>query len=50
MCFLDTTSLRLAADDVSRRRFLGAGVAMGVAAAATDWGKALLPGVAEGAP
>src|SRR5262245_47655599 len=49
MCFLDPASLRSVADDVSRRRFLGAGVAAGLAAAATDWSKALLPGVAEGA-
>jgi L-ascorbate metabolism protein UlaG (beta-lactamase superfamily) len=49
MCFLDPASLRPALDDVSRRRFLGTGMAMGLAAAATGWGNALLPGVAEGA-
>jgi L-ascorbate metabolism protein UlaG (beta-lactamase superfamily) len=49
MCFVDSAySASLA--DISRRRFLGAGLAAGMAAAAADWGQSLLlPGVAEGA-
>jgi len=47
MCFVDSESLRLA--QLSRRGFLGAGLA-GVALAAADAGRALsVPGVAEGA-
>jgi L-ascorbate metabolism protein UlaG (beta-lactamase superfamily) len=48
MCFVDDASL--AAHRVSRRGFLGAGLAAGAALAAVDAGRSLLsPGVAEGA-
>src|SRR5262249_23622405 len=49
MCFVEAgwTSWQ---PPVSRRRFLGSGLAAGVAAATVDWSKSLLlPGVAEGA-
>ena len=47
MCFVDSNWLR---GQVSRRGFLGTGVAAGLAAATVDWGKSVLqPGVAEGA-
>src|SRR5262245_66169404 len=50
MCFLDSASLVSLTAGISRRGFLSTGVAAGVAAAATDWGRSvLLPGVAEGA-
>ncbi len=50
MCFIDSASLSSLAEGVSRRRFLGAGLVAGLAAAAMDWGPSLvLPGVAEGA-
>ena len=48
MCFVDTDGFR--ADAVSRRGFLGTGLAAGVATAAAGLGRSLLlPGVAEGA-
>jgi L-ascorbate metabolism protein UlaG (beta-lactamase superfamily) len=48
MCFVDDASL--AVQRVSRRGFLGSGLAASVALAATDLGRSLLlPGVAEGA-
>lgn len=50
MCFFDTSSLSFESGGLSRRQFLGTGLAAGVAGAALDWGKSLvLPGVAEGA-
>jgi L-ascorbate metabolism protein UlaG (beta-lactamase superfamily) len=50
MCFVDPASLSAFAQNVSRRDFIGAGLAAGIAAAVTDWGTSLLlPGVAEGA-
>ena len=50
MCFIEPASLSTLAEGVSRRRFLGVGLAAGLTAAAMDWGTSLLlPGVAEGA-
>jgi L-ascorbate metabolism protein UlaG (beta-lactamase superfamily) len=50
MCFVDPSWIASQPGAVSRRQFLGAGLAAGVAAAAADWGKSvLLPGLAEGA-
>src|SRR5574337_1270283 len=50
MCFADPSWLSSQARAVSRRQFLGTGLAAGLTAAAMDWGKSLLlPGLAEGA-
>lgn len=50
MCFVDPWWTASQPKGVSRRRFLGAGLAAGVTAAAADWGRSLLrPGEAEGA-
>lgn len=50
MCFVDPQSVKGGVPGVSRRQFLGTGLAAGVAGAAVDWGRSwLLPGVAEGA-
>jgi L-ascorbate metabolism protein UlaG (beta-lactamase superfamily) len=50
MCFIDPWWATSQSEGVSRRRFLGAGLAAGLTAAATDWSQSLLlPGVAEGA-
>ena len=50
MCFIDPSWANLQSDGVSRRQFLGTGLAAGLAATAVDWGKSLLlPGLAEGA-
>jgi L-ascorbate metabolism protein UlaG (beta-lactamase superfamily) len=46
MCFVDSASVQALA--ISRRGFVGTGLAAGVAAT-RDWGRSLLPGVAEGA-
>ncbi len=50
MCFIDPQWAASIFSEVSRRRFLGAGLAAGVAATTADWGRSLLlPGLAEGA-
>jgi L-ascorbate metabolism protein UlaG (beta-lactamase superfamily) len=50
MCFADAAYVSTVTESVSRRRFLGAGVAAGLAASAIAWGKSsLFPGIAEGA-
>ncbi len=50
MCFGDTSWLNDTSSGLSRRHFLGTGLAAGLAATAMDWGKSLLlPGIAEGA-
>jgi hypothetical protein len=50
MCFADPGWLSTLSQGISRRGFLGAGMATGLAAATVDWGKSLLlPGIAEGA-
>lgn len=49
MCFVDAMSVRTHPQGISRRGFLGTGVAAGLTATAVDWSRALLPGVAEGA-
>ena len=50
MCFADPTWLSAQSRAVSRRQFLGTGLATGLTAAAVDWGRSfLLPGLAEGA-
>lgn len=50
LCFVDMSSLSHVAAGVSRRQFLGGGLAAGVAGTALGLGKSLLlPGVAEGA-
>src|SRR5712691_10694841 len=50
MCFVDPWWAASPSEGVSRRRFLGTGLAAGLTAGATDWGRSLLlPGVAEGA-
>lgn len=50
MCFVDPAWTSTFQSSVSRRQFLGTGVAAGLTAAAVDFGKSLwLPGIAEGA-
>ena len=50
MCFVDPYWSNAESRGVSRRQFLGTGLAAGLTAAAIDWGKSLLlPGLAEGA-
>ena len=50
MCFFDPRTLHSTEGGVSRRHFLGAGMAAGLAASALSAGRSLLlPGVAEGA-
>jgi L-ascorbate metabolism protein UlaG (beta-lactamase superfamily) len=50
MCFVDPSWVHAASRSVSRRQFLGTGLAAGLTAAALDVGKSLLlPGLAEGA-
>ncbi len=50
MCFIDPSWANFQSHGVSRRQFLGTGLAAGLAATAVDWGKSLLlPGLAEGA-
>jgi L-ascorbate metabolism protein UlaG (beta-lactamase superfamily) len=50
MCFIDTNGLGAESPPLSRRGFLGGGVAVGAAMAATSVSRSLvLPGVAEGA-
>ena len=50
MCFFDPRTLHSTEGGVSRRQFLGAGMAAGLAASALSAGRSLLlPGVAEGA-
>src|SRR5712691_4542789 len=50
MCFVDPSWVNSESRSVSRRQFLGTGLAAGLAAAALDSGKSLLlPGLAEGA-
>ncbi len=50
MCFVDPVWAHFVSRGVSRRQFLGTGLAAGLAASAVDWGKSLLlPGLAEGA-
>lgn len=49
MCFVDPQWVKGASAQVSRRKFLGTGLAAGVTAAAVDWSRWVLPGVAEGA-
>jgi L-ascorbate metabolism protein UlaG (beta-lactamase superfamily) len=50
MCFVDPEWAATAFRGLSRRHFLGTGLAAGLTAAAMDWGKSfLLPGLAEGA-
>src|SRR5436309_1577330 len=50
MCFVDPSWVTSESRGVSRRQFLGTGLAAGLAAAALDSGRSLLlPGLAEGA-
>lgn len=50
MCFVDPYRSNSESPDLSRRQFLGMGLAAGLTAAAVDWSKSfLLPGLAEGA-
>jgi L-ascorbate metabolism protein UlaG (beta-lactamase superfamily) len=50
MCWVDPLWVHDESPALSRRGFLGTGVAAGLAAATADWGRALLlPGTAEGA-